>query len=63
MKDRTIFDPDVNSAYDADRDFIVSYINAHIIEMVLNFFNMESIHSKPEKHQPPDFDGYDDKKK
>lgn len=52
------FHPDVNPAQDADRDFIISFVDAHIIEMVLNFFNMDSIHSKPGKHLPPDFDGF-----
>ncbi|CAG2233873.1 Cilia- and flagella-associated protein 206 [Mytilus edulis] len=52
---RTNFKEDLNSAYDADRDFIVSFTDAHIIEMVLEYFGMERIHSNQTRHIPPEF--------
>ena len=34
---RTNFDEDVNKAYDADKEFVISYTDAHIVELVLTF--------------------------
>ncbi|CAC5417451.1 unnamed protein product [Mytilus coruscus] len=59
---RTNFKEDVNSAYDADRDFIVSFTDAHIIEMVLEYFGMETIHSNQTRHIPPEFITDEEKK-
>ena len=59
---RTNFDEDVNKAYDADKEFIVSYTDAHIIELVLTFFGMEDIHSRQTKHQMPSFNSDEERK-
>ena len=59
---RTNFDPEVNNAYDADKNFITSYVDAHIIEMVLEFFDMETVDSPPRRHIPPDFQTEEEKK-
>ena len=59
---RTNFKPDVNSAYDADREFIVSFVDAYVVEMLLNYFDMETIYSAPNRHQPPVFDSDEDKR-
>ena len=50
---RTSVDSDVRKAYDADKDFIVSFVDAYIVEAVLEFFGMEDVHSAPTKHAPP----------
>lgn len=43
----------MKDGYDANKDFIKSYVDAHIVEATLEYFGMESINSPPTKHQPP----------
>lgn len=45
--------PKVKDSYDADKDFIKSYVDAHIVEATLEYFGMDNINSPPTKHQPP----------
>ena len=59
---RTNFDEDVNKAYDADKEFIVSYTDAHIVELVLTFFGMEDIHSTQTKNEIPSFHSDEERK-
>ncbi|XP_069101608.1 uncharacterized protein [Argopecten irradians] len=60
---RTNFDEDVRKAYDADKDFIISFVDAHLVEMVRNFFGMEDIYSPLKKHVPPKFENDEVKKR
>lgn len=50
---RTNVDPDVRKAYAADKDFVLSFVDAYIVEGLLTFFGMDTIYSAPTKHQPP----------
>lgn len=50
---RTNVDPDVRKAYDADKDFFVSFVDAYIVEALLEYFGMDSVYSAPTKHIPP----------
>ena len=40
---RSSVDPDVRKVYDAGRDFVVSFIDAYIIEAMLEYFGMEDV--------------------
>ncbi|XP_070581644.1 uncharacterized protein [Ptychodera flava] len=44
---------DVKNAYDADENFTVSFIDAYIVEALLEFFGMENVNSIPTKNVPP----------
>jgi hypothetical protein len=59
---RTTFEEDVKKGYDADKDFVISFVDAYIVEMVRNFFGMTDIHGPFGKHVPPDFNTHDEKK-
>ena len=50
---RSSVNPNVNEHYDADRDFIVSYVDCYIVEAVMHHFGMEDALSVPTRHQPP----------
>ncbi|XP_033729813.1 uncharacterized protein LOC117319009 [Pecten maximus] len=60
---RTNFDEDVRKAYDADKDFIVSFVDAHLVELMRDFFGMEDIYSPLQKHVPPEFENDEMKKR
>lgn len=44
---RTTVNPDVSLAYNADKDFFISLTDAHIVEAVLHYFEMEDTLSSP----------------
>ncbi|KAH3840335.1 hypothetical protein DPMN_113782 [Dreissena polymorpha] len=50
---RTSVNENVNENYDADKDFIVSYVDAYIVEAVLDYFGMDDPLSSPTRHCPP----------
>jgi len=51
---RTTVNPNVSEAYAADKDFFVSLTDAHIIEAVLHYFEMEDTMSSPTKVTAPE---------
>ncbi|CAG2238830.1 unnamed protein product [Mytilus edulis] len=60
---RTSLNPNVNDHFDADKDFIVSFTDAYIIEAITHFFYMESLFSAPRKNVLPDNVCTEDQKK
>ncbi len=50
---RTNVDLDVRKAYQADRDFTMTFVDAYIVEAVLHHFGMEDKFSQPSKNVPP----------
>ncbi len=50
---RSNVDSDVRKAYDADRDFVLSFVDAYIVEAVLEYFGMEDVYSYPTRHPLP----------
>ncbi|KAH3694232.1 hypothetical protein DPMN_081672 [Dreissena polymorpha] len=49
---RTSVNENVNENYDADKDFIVSYVDAYIVEAVMDYFGMDDPLSSPTRHCP-----------
>ena len=47
-------DTNVMKAYDADRDFALSFFGAYVVEAALSYFGMETRNDAPSKHVPPD---------
>ena len=45
----------VTLAYEADKEFVVSYVDAYIVEGVIDYFGMEQENDEPTKHVPPTF--------
>ncbi|XP_052084545.1 uncharacterized protein LOC127721792 [Mytilus californianus] len=60
---RTSLNPNVNEHFDADKDFIVSFTDAYIVEAITHFFDMESVFSAPRKNVLPDNVCTEDQKK
>ena len=52
---RSQVDPNVMKAYDADKRFIMNYVNANIIEAAMTFFGMDEREGSPSLHTPPVF--------
>lgn len=52
---RTQVDCDVKKAYEADKDFVVSFIDAHLVELLCEYFGLEDHLSLPTKNIPPEF--------
>ena len=52
---RTQVDCDVKKAYEADKDFVVSFIDAHLVELLCKYFGLEDHLSLPTKNIPPEF--------
>lgn len=50
---RTSVNADVNEHYDADKDFIVSFVDCYIVEAVMDYFGMDDVLGVPTKNQPP----------
>ena len=50
---RTKVNENVNEYYDADKEFITSFVDSYIVEAVLDYFGMDTVHSVPEKNVPP----------
>jgi hypothetical protein len=46
--------PDVKVAYNACKDFFVSYTDAHILEAIMTYFKIGDITSIPEEHRLPE---------
>ena len=55
-------DPNVMEAYDANKDFIMSFMNAFIVEAALSFFGMDDLNAAPTQHIPPVFNNADDQR-
>ena len=51
----------VNEHYNADRDFIVYFVDCYIVEAVLHYFGMEDSHSVPTKNKLPSSASKEDK--
>lgn len=52
---RTKVNENINDNYDADKDFIVSFVDSYIVEAVLDYFGMTSASDVPKKNLPPPF--------
>lgn len=59
---RTQVNSDVKNAYDADKDFALSFIEAYIVELVTEFFGLDDHLSQPTKNIPPEFTTKEEKK-
>lgn len=59
---RSQVDQDVKKAYDADKDFVIAFVNAYIVELVCERFGMEDHLSVPTKNIPPEFSSVEEKK-
>ena len=61
LLNRTSVHENVTSHYDDDKDFFISVVDMYLVEFMLEFFGMDDIHSRPTKHQPPDFGSNEEK--
>lgn len=52
---RTKVNENVNEYYDADKDFVTSFVDAYMVEAVLDYFGMDNASSVPKKNMPPPF--------
>lgn len=52
----------VNTHYDADKDFFISVVDVYIVECFMEFFGMDDVNSTPTKHIPPDFEDVEQRK-
>ena len=52
---RTNVNENINSYYDADKDFFASVVDMYIVECVLEHFGMVDVNSAPPIHIPPQF--------
>ena len=43
----------VNEYYDADKEFIVLFVDYYVVEAVLDYFSKETMNSVPENNLPP----------
>ncbi|CAG2227693.1 unnamed protein product [Mytilus edulis] len=59
---RTQVNSDVKNAYDADKDFALSFIEAYIVELVTEIFGLDDHLSQPTKNIPPEFTTKEEKK-
>ncbi|CAG2210873.1 unnamed protein product [Mytilus edulis] len=59
---RSQVDQDVKKAYDADKDFVIAFVNAYIVELLCERFGMEDHLSVPTKNIPPEFSSVEEKK-
>jgi hypothetical protein len=60
---RNNVDPDVRKAYDPDKDFVISFVDAYIIEMICHYFGMETNLSTPTQNIPDNIEEMDNDKK
>ena len=60
---RNNVDPDVRKAYDPDKDFAISFVDAYIIEMIGHYFGMETNLSTPTQNIPDNIEEMDNDKK
>lgn len=58
---RTQVKPDVKKAYEADKDFVVSFVDAHLVELVCEYFGLDDHLAVPTTHVPPTLETDDDK--
>lgn len=49
----SILSTKVNEFYDADKEFIVLFVDYYVVEAVLDYFGMETVNSVPENNLPP----------
>ena len=59
---RTNFNPNVMEAYEYDKDFIISFIRANVVEAMMSFFGIPDINSPPQKNIPPKFNSEEERK-
>ncbi|XP_062575477.1 uncharacterized protein LOC134237384 [Saccostrea cucullata] len=52
---RTNVNENINTHYDADKDFFVSVVDMYIVECVLEYFGKPDVNSAPSKHILPEF--------
>ena len=50
---RTNVNENVNEYYDADKEYIISFVDSYIVEAVLDYFGMDTVNSVPGKNAPP----------
>ena len=60
---RNNVDPDVRKAYDPHKDFVISFVDAYIIEMICHYFGMETNLSTPTQNIPDNIEEMDNDKK
>ena len=53
---RHFVSPDVMTAYDSDKEFLNSFVNAYVVEAAMDFFGLEDRNSFPTVHKPPNFE-------
>ena len=53
---RDSVDDNINAHYDADKDFFLSVVDVHIVEVILEYFGMETVYSEPSSHVPTVFE-------
>jgi len=51
---RTTVSPDVSSAYTADKEFFISFVNSYVVEAILHYFEMEDTLSTPHNKTVPE---------
>ena len=52
----------VNTNYDADKDFFISVVDVYIVECFMEYFGMTSMDGVPSKNAPPDFHSDEEKR-
>ena len=52
----------VKDHYDHDKDFAISFVDAYIVEAILDYFGMDDINSNPKRNFLPEMDDWDGKK-
>ena len=51
---RASVNPNVNEHFEADKDFIVSFVDSYIVAAVMDYFGLEDVHDVPSKNQLPE---------
>ena len=59
---RKTFKTNVMLAYQADKEFVLSFFNSYLVEALMDFFGMEAENDPPTKNVPPDFDTPEEEK-
>ena len=59
---RSNVDSNVNTHYDAEKDFFISVVDVFIVECFMEFFGMENVNDQPTKNIPPIFENTEQKR-
>lgn len=52
----------VDTHYDADKDFFISVVDVHIVECFMEFFGMDDVNATPTRNTAPEFENEDHKR-